>query len=693
MAIEKVRVIRLAHVTYQHPDLEKALSFLLDFGFVEQYRSANRVYLRGYGQQPFIYVAEQSPDSKRHFVGGAWVVDRLQDLETAASKPGASSIQDSDAPGGGKIVTLTDPNGFKLEFVHGQELREGNGSELHLEQKPAQLPSNTVVQKPRKGTFRRFKQGASPVHKLGHYGFVVPGSKYESTLSWYLDLINLKPSDAVFNPQTGKDETVFNHIDLGQEYTDHHSLFFAVGPEEAPVHVHHSSYEVNDFDTQTLGHDFLRFKGWTNCWGIGRHVLGSQIFDYWFDGSGNIVEHYSDGDLVNEDTPFTREAAAADTLHIWGPNIPLGFLTGRIEDAGKEAPQPPDVINAIPAQLPQLTSLRRLGLNGAIKADNVFPRRCFGTSPDRQEGFQVRDTPQGSGRETLVSGTSHSSLLPGPTVLVVDDKTSLKNMLDRMLDLPAKPPSLYIDAEGENLGRKGTLALLQIMVRPQWCTYIVDIHVLKSAAFTTCASDGTTTLKSILESERIPKVIFDARNDSANLFSEYGILLGRVHDLQLMEYFSRPVVPGFTVLGLAKCIEQHLHLSPDMVQKWMLRKESGKKLYHPKFGGSSKVFFHRPLPSNVLAYAAGDVEYLGMLYQKYRRNMPRQRWKWMLEKSHNRVRTVHLPTFALEHDRRWAAPKWTGKWDQDDKAPIKGTPHDIVSPATVFPSTNRIVQD
>lgn len=222
MATQKVRVIRLAHVTYQHPDLEKALSFLFDFGFVEEHRTPTKVYLRGYGVQPFIYVAEQSPDSKRHFIGGSWVVDKLEDLETAASKPGATSIQDSDAPGGGKTVTVTDPHGFKIEFVHGQKLREMEGSVPTLEQKSEQLPSNTVVQKPRKGAFRRFKQGASPVHKLGHYGFVVPASKYESTFSWYHDLINIKPSDAVFNPQTGKDETVFNHIDLGQEYTDHH---------------------------------------------------------------------------------------------------------------------------------------------------------------------------------------------------------------------------------------------------------------------------------------------------------------------------------------------------------------------------------------------------------------------------------------------------------------------------------------
>ena len=69
-----------------------------------------------------------------------------------------------------------------------------------------------------------------------------------------------------------------------------------------------------------------------------------------FDGSGNIVEHYSDSDQVNEDSPCSREPAAADTLHIWGPNIPLAFLSGKLEDVGKEAPVPPDAFEAKPAQ-------------------------------------------------------------------------------------------------------------------------------------------------------------------------------------------------------------------------------------------------------------------------------------------------------------------------------------------------------
>ena len=97
--------------------------------------------------------------------------------------------------------------------------------------------------------------------------------------------------------------TAFFRLDRGNDKVDHHIFFLfegmfaltfvdgALGPPGVPgltghqgpkFHVHHTSYETFDFDTQVLGHDWLRDKGYTNCWGVGRHVMGSQIFDYWY---------------------------------------------------------------------------------------------------------------------------------------------------------------------------------------------------------------------------------------------------------------------------------------------------------------------------------------------------------------------------------------------------------------------------
>jgi hypothetical protein len=34
-------------------------------------------------------------------------------------------------------------------------------------------------------------------------------------------------------------------------------------------------------------------------WGIGRHLLGSQVYDYWADPWGRVHEHWADTDRLN----------------------------------------------------------------------------------------------------------------------------------------------------------------------------------------------------------------------------------------------------------------------------------------------------------------------------------------------------------------------------------------------------------
>ncbi|KAL4737907.1 hypothetical protein BDV11DRAFT_171504 [Aspergillus similis] len=128
--------------------------------------------------------------------------------------------------------------------------------------------------------FQRFRKGPAPVHKLGHFGMCV--TNFAKTFEFYTTRFNFNPSDLVYD-ESGRDITTFLHLDRGMEKVDHHCFFFFEGPKS---HVHHSSYETHNFDTQVMGHDWLRHKGYENCWGVGRHVMGSQIFDYCFDTSG-----------------------------------------------------------------------------------------------------------------------------------------------------------------------------------------------------------------------------------------------------------------------------------------------------------------------------------------------------------------------------------------------------------------------
>ena len=89
----------------------------------------------------------------------------------------------------------------------------------------------------------------------------------------------------------------FNRCDRGDTYVDHH-VFFCLDHEKTGLN--HLSFEVQDIDDVAMGHDYLaQFDKYEHMWGIGRHVLGSQVYDYWADPWGRVHEHWADSDRLN----------------------------------------------------------------------------------------------------------------------------------------------------------------------------------------------------------------------------------------------------------------------------------------------------------------------------------------------------------------------------------------------------------
>ncbi|KAE8384592.1 Glyoxalase/Bleomycin resistance protein/Dihydroxybiphenyl dioxygenase [Aspergillus alliaceus] len=311
---KQIRLVKLSHMRYQHPDLNGITTFLQDFGMEVVKRTDDGVWYRGYGTDPYVYYAQQG---ERKFLGGAFEVESYQDLERAAQLPTGGEIQElPDAPGGGQMVTLTDPEGFPVNLIYGQV--PAGPVEYRM-----RIIVNTESDKPRVRRFQRFKPGPAAVHKLGHFGLCV--QRFEEMVNFYTSNFNIVPSDFLHVEQEGqrKNVALFAHIDRGADYVDHHSFFLSANETS---HVHHCSFEVHDFDTQNLGHQWLADKGYTSVWGVGRHILGSQLFDYWWDTTGNMVEHYADGDLINEETPIGYGPAGDESLAVWGPEVPAWFL-------------------------------------------------------------------------------------------------------------------------------------------------------------------------------------------------------------------------------------------------------------------------------------------------------------------------------------------------------------------------------
>ncbi|MCJ1384307.1 hypothetical protein MMC17_007423 [Xylographa soralifera] len=208
-------------------------------------------------------------------------------------------------------------------------------------------------------------------------------------------------------------------------------------------------------------------------------------------------------------------------------------------------------------------------------------------------------------------------------VSIVDSVTSLTALLERLENLPTQPPSLYLDLEGVRLSRHGSISILQIFVLPYYHSFLVDVHVLQADAFRISSRSGTT-LKSILESESVPKVFFDVRNDADALFAHYQVSLVGVDDIQLWEVATRSGSQKF-VHGLAKCIESDAQLSDEAKQAWKAAKQCGQTLFLPEHGGSYEVFNVRPMPQDIVAYCGNDVVYLPILWAIYSRKISK---KW-----------------------------------------------------------------
>lgn len=218
-SLEKIKLVRLAHVNYAHADIEKARQFLDDFGFQEVEERDGVFFYRGYGTEPFVYSATKADSNA--FLGAGFVVETLRDLELASETlPGATSIHQLDAPGGGKRVTFYDPvDNFPVHLVYGQR-------ETGILADYPELPSNYPLAKHRPvNAFKRLQAGPAPVHKLGHFGCCV--TDFASAFEFYTTRFNLKPSDIVH--ADGRDITTFLHLDRGMEQVDHHTFFFFEG--------------------------------------------------------------------------------------------------------------------------------------------------------------------------------------------------------------------------------------------------------------------------------------------------------------------------------------------------------------------------------------------------------------------------------------------------------------------------------
>lgn len=308
-----IRVADIAWLEFDKPDLVRAEAFARAFGFGIALRDPQQLHLRGTNAgSPCVMLRR---GHRTRFTGLALRAHDEVDLVRLADKTGAS-LQPLPESIGGVAVRLTDPSGMPVKVVAG----------LHeLPAQPAQASQvvNTGPDDARINATVRPARVPARVQRLGHV--VLQSTTYLRTLNWYLDTFGMIVSDFLFFPgQRARGPAMsFIRCDRGTIPADHHTLALALGPANRYIH---SAYEVSDLDALAAGGEYLRERGYYRSWGIGRHIQGSQLFDYWRDPDGFLVEHFTDGDMFDNTlepgwAPFTASGLAQ-----WGPPATKDFL-------------------------------------------------------------------------------------------------------------------------------------------------------------------------------------------------------------------------------------------------------------------------------------------------------------------------------------------------------------------------------
>jgi catechol 2,3-dioxygenase-like lactoylglutathione lyase family enzyme len=292
----------MAYVRLSVPDLDRMEAFLDDFGMVKVHRDAGRMYMRGIGDSPFLHVTELGDPGVVSF---AYELRDASLLTDVARLPGATGIENLDSPGGGRRVRLRDPNGLWLEFVAERE-------------RVAPLPRRQLL-RPVDGASRAL--GPARVERIAHTAYMT--GNLPGVLAWYQATLGVIPTDELFIGQQDNVLGQFDRVDLGDAPVDHHVIFVLRGQRTG---MHHVSYQMEGVDDIFFGHDYMKQRRHDHVRGIGRHALGSQIFDYWMSPFDQMHEHWISQEKMNASSRFNHIQIGEGMTHDTGEAPPPRFV-------------------------------------------------------------------------------------------------------------------------------------------------------------------------------------------------------------------------------------------------------------------------------------------------------------------------------------------------------------------------------
>ena len=275
-AEDSVRVTGLDHVAFESTDPDAAVSFYRDVWGLQPDppQRDGTVALMVPAHGPRLLIVPSDRDSLGH------VAFSCRELGPAGPDTTAGLACD-ERPGQPRRV-LRDPDGRTVELLGSDEMASGGEEPTDRVPAPAADPHAPV---------------------MGHV--VLASPDLEASEAFYRDRLGFRSTDRTARGM------VFMRCN-----TDHHTL--AIARTSVPG-VQHVAYDVGTIDQLMQNLARLRAVGVTCVWGPGRHGPGHNVFAYYRDPLGCVIEQFADMERVGAGDPGEERW--------WGPDWP-GDLWG-----------------------------------------------------------------------------------------------------------------------------------------------------------------------------------------------------------------------------------------------------------------------------------------------------------------------------------------------------------------------------
>jgi catechol-2,3-dioxygenase len=261
---DRIKVARLAHVGLRARDLGKQAEFYTErWGLDAIDEHGNDVFLRADGPDHHVLTLHAGDAAGLdHF---AFEVERPDDIDRAADVVAGLGLeivvpptQDLE-PGVARAVRFKDPDGNVVELISGVDpVRDQYGMR---DVKPQAL--NHVVlstlDRPRLEQF------------------------YGGTLGFQLS------------------DTLPNFMTFWRCNANHHSIAFASPRGGGTPGLNHAAFDVKDWHDLMRAVFYMGERGVKRMWGPGRHLAGNNLFSYYFDPEGNVIEYTTEVEQITND--------------------------------------------------------------------------------------------------------------------------------------------------------------------------------------------------------------------------------------------------------------------------------------------------------------------------------------------------------------------------------------------------------